>query len=174
MLAPVPFVWVSRTQTFPSCSRASSATYSRLSSVGSRSVTVPDDFEPLDTSAFSERIGPLYISRRESVPVIGLLVDDHHLNRTGRIHGGLLATVADIAVSRAAWDQVPDGATIATADLHIAYLGNVNAGAWVEAWPSVDRVGRAVVHASCLVESDGEPLAKVLATVAVRLPAVAP
>jgi uncharacterized protein (TIGR00369 family) len=135
-------------------------------------VAVPDDFEPITASPFSERIGPLYISRRESVPVLGLLVDAHHLNRAGRVHGGLLATVADIAVSRAAWDHVPEGATIATADLHIAYLGNVNAGTWVEAWPSVDRVGRAVVHASCLVESDGEPLAKVLATVAVRMPEI--
>jgi uncharacterized protein (TIGR00369 family) len=135
-------------------------------------VTVPDDFEPLTASPFTERIGPLYISRRESAPVLGLVVDAHHLNRAGRVHGGLLATVADVAVSRAAWDHVPDGATITTADLHIAYLGNVNAGAWVEAWPSIDRVGRAVVHASCLVEADGEPLAKVLATVAVRLPAI--
>lgn len=133
---------------------------------------VPDDFEPITASPFSDRVGPLYISRRDSVPVLGLLVDGHHLNRAGRVHGGLLATLADIAVSRAAWDHVPDGATIATADLHIAYLGNVNGGAWVEAWPSIDRVGRAVVHASCLVEADGEPLAKVLATVAVRLPEI--
>jgi uncharacterized protein (TIGR00369 family) len=135
-------------------------------------VTIPAGFEPLTASSFSERIGPLYISRRDDVPVLGLEVGDHHLNRAGRVHGGLLATLADIAVSRAAWGQVPDGATIATADLHIAYLGNVNAGAWVEAWPSVDRVGRAVVHASCLVESDGEQLAKVLATIAVRLPEI--
>jgi uncharacterized protein (TIGR00369 family) len=135
-------------------------------------VTVPADFEQLEASPFSDRIGPLYISRRESVPVLGLLVDGHHLNRAGRVHGGLLATVADIALSRAAWDHVPEGATISTADLHVAYLGNVSPGAWVEAWPSVDRVGRAVIHASCLVESDGEPLAKALATVAVRLPAI--
>lgn len=135
-------------------------------------MTIPADFEQLTASPFSERIGPLYLSRRDDLPVLGLQVEAHHLNRAGRVHGGLLATVADIAVSRAAWDHVPEGATIATADLHIAYLGNVNAGAWVEAWPSVDRVGRAVVHASCLVESDGEPLAKVLATVAVRLPEV--
>jgi uncharacterized protein (TIGR00369 family) len=137
-------------------------------------VTVPDGFEPINASPFSDRIGPLHISRRESLPVLGLLVDGHHLNRAGRVHGGLLATIADIAVSRAAWEHVPEGATIATADLHIAYLGNVNAGAWIEAWPSIDRVGRAVVHASCLVEADGEPLAKVLATIAVRMPALGP
>ena len=105
-------------------------------------MTIPADFEQLTASPFSERIGPLYLSRRDDLPVVGLKVEAHHLNRAGRVHGGLLATVADIAVSRAAWDHVPEGATIATADLHIAYLGNVNAGAWVEAWPSVDRVGR--------------------------------
>jgi acyl-coenzyme A thioesterase 13 len=135
-------------------------------------MTVPAGFEPLNASSFSDRIGPLFLSRRDEVPVVGIQVEDHHLNRAGRVHGGLLATIADIALSRAAWERVPEGSTIATADLHIAYLGNVNAGAWVEAWPSVDRVGRAVVHASCLVESDGEPLAKVLATVAVRMPEI--
>lgn len=133
-------------------------------------MTVPSDFEPITASPFSERIGPLYISNREGAPVLGVEVDQHHLNRAGRVHGGLLATLADIALSRAAWDHVPEGSTIATADLHISYLGNVNAGQWVEAWPNIDRVGRAVIHASCLVESDGEPLAKVLATVAVRMP----
>ncbi len=133
-------------------------------------MTIPAGFEQLTASSFSERIGPLYMSRRDGVPVLGLEVSEHHLNRAGRVHGGLLATVADIAVSRAAWDHVPEGSTIATADLHISYLGNVNTGAWVEAWPTVDRVGRAVIHASALVESDGEPLAKVLATIAVRLP----
>jgi uncharacterized protein (TIGR00369 family) len=135
-------------------------------------MTIPAGFEPLNASSFSDRIGPLYMARRDELPVVGLEVEDHHLNRAGRVHGGLLATLADIAVSRAAWDQVPDGSTIATADLHISYLGNVNAGAWVEAWPSIDRVGRAVVHTSCLVESEGEPLAKVLATIAVRLPEI--
>ena len=135
-------------------------------------MTIPAGFEPINASSFSDRIGPLYITQRDDVPVLGLEVGGHHLNRAGRVHGGLLATLADIAVSRAAWDRVPEGSTIATADLHIAYLGNVNEGAWVEAWPSVDRVGRAVVHVSCLVESDGEPLAKVLATIAVRLPEI--
>jgi uncharacterized protein (TIGR00369 family) len=135
-------------------------------------VPVPADFEPLTASLFSERVGPLHISRRDGVPILGLLVEPHHTNRNGRVHGGLLATIADVALSRAAWDHVPDGSAIATADLHISYLGNVNAGAWIEAWPSVDRVGRSVIHASCLVESDGEPLAKVLATVAVRLPEI--
>jgi uncharacterized protein (TIGR00369 family) len=134
-------------------------------------MAVPAGFEPINASSFSERIGPLYI-KHEDVPVLGLEVEGHHLNRAGRVHGGLLATLADVAVSRAAWDQVPEGSTIATADLHISYLGNVNAGAWVEAWPKIDRVGRAVVHTSCLVESDGEPLAKVLATIAVRLPEI--
>src|SRR5262249_8152890 len=120
---------------------------------------------------FSERIGPLYL-KHEDVPVLGLEVQGHHLNRAGRVHGGLLATLADIAVSPAAGDQGPEGSTIATADLHTSYLGHVNAGARVEAWPAIDRVGRGVVHTSCLVESDGEPLAKVLATIAVRLPEI--
>jgi acyl-coenzyme A thioesterase PaaI-like protein len=57
-----------------------------------------------------------------------------------------------------------------TADLHIAFLQGAGEGEWVEAVPAVDRVGRSLVHASCVVRAGGQELAKVLATFAVRVP----
>lgn len=134
------------------------------------SVQIPDHFDPLDSSPFGERVGPLYVSTRESVPVFGIAIETHHTNRGGRVHGGLLMTLADIALSRAVREHVPPGATIATADLHIAFLHGAGDGEWVEAIPSIDRVGRALIHASCLLKGGGQVLAKVLATFAVRVP----
>lgn len=135
---------------------------------------VPDGFEQIGGSPFGDRIGPLYIATRDSMPVVGVRIEPHHTNRRGRVHGGLLTTVADIAVSRVAHTELPPGGSVATADLHISFLGNVNVGAWVEAVPSVDRVGRSLIHASCQVQSNGQVVAKVLATIAVRLPEIGP
>jgi uncharacterized protein (TIGR00369 family) len=131
---------------------------------------IPAHFELLSPSPFGERIGPLYVSSRDSVPILGIRIENHHTNRGGRVHGGLLTTVADIALSRAVRDHLPPGATMWTADLHIAFLQGAAAGEWVEAIPSIDRVGRSLIHASCVLKAAEQELAKVLATFAVRLP----
>ena len=131
---------------------------------------VPEHFTPLDSSPFGDRVGPLYIKTREAVPTIGVRVEEHHTSRGGRVHGGLLMTVADVALSRAVRAQLPPGATMWTADLHIAFLQGIGEGDWLEAQPTVDRVGRTLVHASCLLKSGDRELAKALATFAVRLP----
>lgn len=130
---------------------------------------IPEDFEPLATSPFSERIGPVYVSRRDSASVIAVRVAPHHANRSGRAHGGLLMTLADVALSRAVREQLPTGGTLATADLHIAFLDSVELDQWLEAVPSIDRVGRALIHASCLLRSDGRNVARAMGTFAVRL-----
>lgn len=133
-------------------------------------MAVPEDFQPLDPSPFTELIGPVYMRAADSAPVLGVRVTGEHSNRRGRAHGGLLMTLADIAVSRAAAAHVPPGATFATADLHISFLESVAEGQWLEAVPSLDRLGRALIHASCELRAEGQVAARVLAMIAVRLP----
>jgi acyl-coenzyme A thioesterase 13 len=132
-------------------------------------VAIPDNFEPLNPSPFSELVGPVYVKDATSAPVLGVRVAAHHANRVGRAHGGLLMTLADIAVSRASVLQLPPGSTIATASFQIAFLRAVSEGQWLEAIPRVDRLGRALVHTSCTLQAEGEEVASVLATISVRL-----
>jgi uncharacterized protein (TIGR00369 family) len=131
---------------------------------------VPAEFQPVDpVSPFTETIGPIYANLGGPLPVLGIRVASHHANRAGRAHGGLLTTLADIAMSRAVVGTLPSGATMSTADLHIAFLDGAGDGQWVEATPNLDRVGRSLVHASCELTADGKPVAKVLGCFAVRL-----
>lgn len=101
--------------------------------------------------------------------MIGVRIEAHHANRAGRAHGGLLMTLADIALSRAVRQHLPRGATFATADLHIAFLDAVSQGDWLEAMPSIDRVGRALIHASCVLRAGERNVARAMGTFAVRL-----
>ena len=131
---------------------------------------VPEEFEPLEAaSPFTETVGPIYLNTNDAVPVLGIRVASHHANRVGRAHGGLLTTLADIAMSRAVATQLPPGATMTTADLHIAFLDAAGDGQWLVATPSLDRVGRTLIHASCQLTADGKPVAKALGCFAVRL-----
>lgn len=134
-------------------------------------MTTPDLFQPLEPSPFGELVGPLYVKPADSGPVVAVRVAGEHANRAGRAHGGLLMTLADIAVSRAARASLPPGATFATASLQIAFLEGVGEGEWIEAVPRIDRLGRSLIHASCEIHSGDRMVARVLATVSVRLAA---
>ena len=50
----------------------------------------------------------------------------------------------------------------------IAFLQSVSEGEWLEAIPSIDRVGRSLIHASCVLEAGAKTAARVLATIAVH------
>src|SRR5271165_3847210 len=131
-------------------------------------MSAPDGYEMFSASPFGELVGPLYVGRRDSRPTIAVRVSAEHGNRSGRAHGGLMMTVADIALTRAALERLPPTAKVATADLHIAFLESVSEGEWLEAIPSIDRVGRSLVHGSCVLEAGAKTVARVLATIAVR------
>jgi acyl-coenzyme A thioesterase 13 len=131
-------------------------------------MSVPDGYEPFSPSPFGELVGPLYAGRRDSGPTIAVQVGSEHGNRIGRAHGGLMMTVADIALTRAALEHLPPSTRVATVDLHIAFLESVSEGEWLEAIPSIDRVGRSLIHGSCVLEAGAKTVAKVLATMAVH------
>src|SRR5271155_2253021 len=105
-------------------------------------MSIPDGYEPFSPSPFGELVGPLYAAWRDTGPTIAVRVGSEHGNRNGRAHGGLMVTVADIALTRAAREQLPPNVRVATADLHIAFLESVGEGEWLEAIPSIDRIGR--------------------------------
>lgn len=133
-------------------------------------MAVPDLFEPIDPSPFTELVGPVYMRNSDGELALGVRVAAEHANRRGRAHGGLLMTLADIAVSRASAARLPPGATFATADLHISFVESAEEGQWLEAVPRVDRLGRSLIHASCEISCGETLVAQVLATIAVRLP----
>lgn len=80
-------------------------------------------------------------------------------------------TLGDIAVSRAARASLPPGASFATASLQISFLEPAVEGQWLEAVARIDRLGRALIHASCEIRSGDQLVARVLATISVRLAA---
>jgi acyl-coenzyme A thioesterase 13 len=60
----------------------------------------PPGFEPLfRTSPFLETVGPLFYRRdAKQGLIIALRIDRKHANARGTAHGGLLLTLADIAL----------------------------------------------------------------------------
>ena len=62
-------------------------------------MNIPAGFQPLfRTSPVLDLIGPLLSKGKGADLVIGLRVEAKHCNARGTVHGGILATFADVAL----------------------------------------------------------------------------
>jgi uncharacterized protein (TIGR00369 family) len=131
-------------------------------------VDAPDGFDELSTSAFSERVGPLYINRTAKTPTVGLIVCDHHTNSMGRAHGGMLVTLADVAIGQAVRSIVEqlDGAV--TLDMHSSFLSTARVGEWLEARATIEQQARSVVFATCSIVVGRRKVATISETLSIR------
>lgn len=96
---------------------------------------IPEGFAPLERpSPFLYTVGPLFIrddgTERE---VIALRVEDKHTNTVGIAHGGVLASLADVALGhRLVFSTVPPR-TLVTVNLTVDFIGSAKRGEWIEA-----------------------------------------
>ena len=121
----------------------------------------PTGFEPLfRTSPFLETVGPFFYRNEPGGFVIGVRVLPKHLNARGSAHGGLLLTLADVALGyRAALSQDPPAA-LTTASLCADFAGAPKLGDWLEAHVEVQRVGSRLAFANAFLTVDGERLVR--------------
>ena len=129
----------------------------------------PEGFAPIPrTSRFRELVGPVYFRRDDSGVTCGLYVDERHENLGGLMHGGMIATLADIALGNGiAWTNDPP-LSLVTISLTVDYAGTAAPGDWVEARVDVQRVGRNVAFSSCYIWCGGQRIARASGTFAVK------
>ena len=128
----------------------------------------PPGFEPLfRTSPFLETVGPLFYRRDpDQGLIIGLRIAEKHANARGIAHGGLLVTLADIALGyRTAFGQDPPEGLI-TANLTADFAGAAKIGDWVEAHVDVQRIGGRLAFANAFLVVDGERIVRASAVFA--------
>jgi acyl-coenzyme A thioesterase PaaI-like protein len=59
-----------------------------------------------NAGSFMDMIGPLWARFEEGCWTYGLIAQDHHLNPAKVVHGGLLQSLIDHALSAIAWEAV--------------------------------------------------------------------
>jgi uncharacterized protein (TIGR00369 family) len=122
----------------------------------------PPGFAPLfRTSPFLDTVGPLFFRRDpERGLVIGLRIAAKHANARGIAHGGLLVTLADIALGyHTAFGQDPPEGLI-TANLTADFAGAAKIGDWVEAHVDVQKLGSRLAFANAFLVVNGERIVR--------------
>jgi len=136
---------------------------------------VPDGFEPLNTvSPYNTLVGPFYQRVDGDKFVGGLLIEPKHCNTAGRLHGGMVGSIADVTighniglalVAQAGGNLATDapGARMATVSLSTDFSGSAREGDWLEVHVDVQKVGGSLAFANAYLSVGEERIARVSA-----------
>lgn len=93
-------------------------------------------------SEYSKQLGPLY-ARREPVG-LGFVSEARHSNTNGVVHGGAMATLADVGLFIIA-SQGEDMMNGATLSLNLNYLRPAKIGRFIECKGRIVRKGSSII-----------------------------
>ena len=132
---------------------------------------IPEGFIPLfRTSPFLDTLGPFFYRRTELSFVIGLRIASKHANARGSAHGGLILTLADIALGYTAEASSDPPLALTTINVTADFAGNAQVGDWLSAQVDIQKIGRRLVFANAYLMVGQERIARVSAIFA-RAPA---
>ena len=129
---------------------------------------LPEGFVPISrTSPFTDLIGPIYQKTDQSGLIIGLVAEEKHCNARGMVHGGVLGTLADIAMGYSAAFSTQPPTRIVTTSQTVDYVGRAEKGDWIEVHTDVQKVGRSIAFANCYFHVDSRRIARASAVFSV-------
>jgi uncharacterized protein (TIGR00369 family) len=95
-------------------------------------------WKPHDSPGFFGVVGPLWTRKDAQGWAYALLAEERHHNRAGIVHGGMLCTLIDQALSAIAWEANERKPCITVA-LDVQFLAPVRAGDFIVARGEVVR-----------------------------------
>jgi uncharacterized protein (TIGR00369 family) len=107
---------------------------------------------------FNEMVGPFYERRRGTEVSLGLRIEERHTNSRGICHGGLLATLADLALGYSALASGGPGGdkqSFVTVNLSLDFAGSAKTGDWVESEVQVHKTGARLAFANGYLVANG-------------------
>lgn len=122
---------------------------------------IPAGFEPIfRSSPFLDLIGPLYYRRSDHGFILALRAEAKHCNLRETVHGGVLSTLADIALGYNTALTGPEPIPMVTANLSLDFVGSARLGDWIEVETEVLKRGKSLAFASCHFSVGEERIAR--------------
>jgi len=125
---------------------------------------VPAGFSP----GFLDRGGPYWLRQTEAGTIVGLRIEEGHLNYQDAAHGGVLTTLADVALSWCVYSSETPPLAVSTVTLTVNFLGAARLGEWLEAKARIDRIGRALAYTSGTIRCGNQAIATMTGVFSVR------
>ena len=133
---------------------------------------IPEGFQldqRIQPHTFGGLVGPFYSRRQGNDLSLGLRIEGRHCNSRGTCHGGLLATLADIAlgyscaIAGSASNPGGERPNFVTVDLSLQYLDSTQVGEWVQSEVTVLGSGSRTRSATGHLLANGRPVVRISA-----------
>ena len=133
-------------------------------------VLIPEGFVPLPRSSpLLDLLGPVYCRGSGLQLEIGLRADQRHANGRGTVHGGVLATLADVGMGYAMAFSSDPPLPLITASMTLDYLGAVHVGEWLQVRLEHSKRGRQIAFATVSLQVGERVVARANGVFAVPL-----
>jgi uncharacterized protein (TIGR00369 family) len=124
--------------------------------------TIPAGYEPLfRTSPFLDLLGPFFYRKDPEGFTVGLRIAEKHTNARGLAHGGLLVTLADIALGYRTAFSVEPPASLTTVNLSADFAGSAKLGDWVAAEIEIQHLGARMAFANSYLVVNDKRIARI-------------
>lgn len=107
--------------------------------------------------AFDEFLGLQYERISEGRVKVTLPVKPLYINSAGVVHGGIISSLADVAMCNTVSADENNVQKVVTVDLSVTFLKGAKAK-YLVADATVTKGGRSLTHADCLIYDDQENL----------------
>ena len=130
---------------------------------------IPEGFQldpRIQPHTFGGLVGPFYSRRQGNELSLALRIEGRHCNSRGTCHGGLLATLADMALGYScalAGDAEGGNRNFVTVDLSLQYLASTHVGDWVQSEVTVLSPGSRTRSATGHLLANGQPVVRISA-----------
>lgn len=110
---------------------------------------IPAGFRSANFSrGFLERAGPYWLAPVDGYTIVALRLDEQHINYVDLAHGGVLSTLADVAMSYQVHASETPRLNVVTNSLTCNFLDSAKRGDWIEARAHIDRIGKRLAYTS--------------------------
>jgi len=108
---------------------------------------IPEEFVPASfSSGFLDVAGPYFTRKDADHIAVGIRITADHINGINVAHGGVLTTLADVALSYQLFVSEQPRLPIATINLNTNFLSGAKLGDWVVAHAYIDRKGKRTAY----------------------------
>jgi uncharacterized protein (TIGR00369 family) len=108
---------------------------------------IPEGFREAEFGGnFLLRNGPYYLKRSEDGWLVGQWVEERHVNYIGIAHGGMLSTLADVALSAQPFFSEQPNPAVTTTTLTTNFLAAAKLGDWLVADTRIGRMSKRTAH----------------------------
>ncbi|MEO0549699.1 MAG: PaaI family thioesterase [Pseudomonadota bacterium] len=109
----------------------------------------PEGFKPAGFGIeFLDQAGPYFIKSEKDCHIVGMRIAASHVNSWHVAHGGVMATLADVALSLQVFRSTRPPQPLSTISLSTNFISGAKLDDWLEAHCRIDRIGKSIAYVS--------------------------